>query len=99
MFHITQMSAIVGVITGILTILGFVGGLVLYLFRKIVIEPLKKSIDSLNSTIDGFKLTAEKRMEKIEARVDELEDRQTRHDEQIKTLFNNQDSREKFVSS
>jgi chaperonin cofactor prefoldin len=84
LLHITNLTDV----TALIAILSFVGGIVIFLFKKIVIEPLQKSIDSLNRTIEGFKETAEKRMGLIEQRIDLLEDRSTRHDEQIKTLFN-----------
>lgn len=83
--HISNLSDV----TALIAILSFVGGIVIFLFKKVVIEPLQKSIDSLNRTIEGFKETAEKRMGLIEQRIDLLEDRSTRHDEQIKTIFNN----------
>lgn len=75
-------------ITGLITILSFVGGIVMFLFKKIVTEPLQKSIDSLNRTIEGFKATTEKRMELIENRVDLVEDKTSRQEEQIKSIFN-----------
>lgn len=81
--HITNLSDV----TALIAILSFVGGIVMFLFKKIVIEPLKNSIDSLNRTIEGFKETAEKRMSLIEQRVDLLEDRSSRQEEQLKTVF------------
>jgi hypothetical protein len=69
-------------------IISFLGGIGSFLFKKIVIEPLKQSIDQLNHIIEGFKDTAEKRMGAIENRVDKLEDRASRHDEKISTVFN-----------
>jgi len=81
--HVTNLSDV----TALIAIISFVGGIAMYLFKKIVIEPLQKSIDSLNKAIEGFKETAEKRMSLIEQRIDLMEDRTTRHDEQIKTLF------------
>jgi hypothetical protein len=74
-------------VAALVAILSFAGGIVMFLFKKIVIEPLKNSIDSLNRTIEGFKETAERRMDSIEVRVDSVEDRISRHDEQIRTLF------------
>ncbi|AGK52046.1 hypothetical protein [Bacillus sp. 1NLA3E] len=81
--HITQMSDI----TGLIAVLSFVGGIIMFLFKKVVIEPLQKSIDTLNKTIEGFKETAERRMELIEQRVDIVEDRTSRQEEQIKSIF------------
>lgn len=81
--HITNLSDV----TALIAILSFVGGIVMFLFKKIVIEPLQKSIDSLKSTIEGFKETAEKRMDLTEKRVDLTEDRLSRHDEQLKSIF------------
>jgi vacuolar-type H+-ATPase subunit I/STV1 len=60
-------------VTALIAILSFVGGIVIFLFKRIVIEPLQKSIDQLNRILEGFKETPEKRMEKIEGRLDKVE--------------------------
>jgi len=80
-------------VTSIVTVVSFLGGIAIYLFKKIVIEPLQKAIESLNKTIESFKISAEKRMELIEQRVDIVEDKSTRHEEQIKSIFNNLEGR------
>lgn len=74
-------------ITGLITVVSFVGGIAIFLFKKIVIEPLQRSIDALNSTLKEFKVSTEKNIEMLEKRVDIVEDKATRHDEQIKSLF------------
>lgn len=82
--HISNLSDV----TALIAILSFVGGIVIFLFKKIVIEPLKQSIDSLKNTIQGFKETSEKRMDITEKRVDLLEEKATRYDEKFITVFN-----------
>ena len=74
--------------TWIITILSFVGGIAIFLFKKIVIEPLQNSINSLNETFKEFKLSTDKRLELNEKEIELLKIKTTRHEEQIKTLFN-----------
>lgn len=81
--HITNLSDIAALVA----ILSFAGGIVMYLFKKIVIEPLRNSIDALNDTLKEFKISTEKRLDLIEHRVDLVEDHSSRQEEQIKTLF------------
>ena len=76
-----------GVIVSVITILSFIGGVVIFLFRKIVISPLQVSIDNLNSTLKEFKLSTDKRLELVENRVDIVEDKTTRHETQINFLL------------
>lgn len=93
--HITNLSDV----TALIAIASFVGGIAMYLFKKIVIEPLQNSIDQLNRTIEGLKETTEKRMEKIEGRLDKVEDITIEHTQQIKTLFINYERGDKNVSA
>jgi chaperonin cofactor prefoldin len=81
--HITNLSDV----TALIAILSFIGGIVTFLFKKIVIEPLKQSIDSLKNTIEGFQKTSEKRMDLTDKRVDLLEKQVTRFDEKFITVF------------
>jgi hypothetical protein len=74
-------------ITWLITILSFIGGIAIFLFKKIVIEPLQKSIDSLNTTLRDLKLSTDKRLDLIDGEIDILKEKTFRHDEQIKTLF------------
>lgn len=74
-------------ITWIIGILTFIGGIAVFLFKKIVIEPLQKSIDSLNDTLKDFKLSTDRKISLIEDEIDVLKEKTTRHEEQIKTLF------------
>lgn len=74
--------------TWIVTILSFVGGIVIFLFKKIVIEPLQKAIDGLNQTIKKLEKSTNKQLELIDKEIDLLKAKTIRHDEQIKTLFN-----------
>lgn len=76
-----------GVIVSVITILSFIGGIVIFLFRKIVISPLQISIDNLNSTLKEFKLSTDKRLEIVESRVDVVEDKTTRHETQLNFLL------------
>jgi len=71
----------------LITILSFIGGIATFLFKKIVIEPLQKSINSLNDTLKDFKMTTNKELEIHDKEIDLLKIKITRHEEQIKTLF------------
>lgn len=74
-------------ITWIMGIITFVGGIAIFLFKKIVIEPLQKSINSLNETLKEFRLGTNKQLEIHDKEIDLLKLKATRHEEQIKTLF------------
>lgn len=75
-------------ISWIIGILSFCGGIAIFLFKKIVIEPLQKSINSLNDTLKEFKANTIKQLEIHDKEIDLLKLDIARHDEQIKTLFN-----------
>lgn len=75
-------------ITLIISILSFVGGIAIFLFKKIVIEPLQRAIDTLNNTLTRFEKSTNRQLELIDKEIDLLKIKTTRHDEQIKTLFN-----------
>lgn len=74
-------------IAGLIGIISFIGGIAIFLFKKIVIEPLQKSINSLNDTLKEFKVSTDRKIDLIENEIDALKEKSTRHDEQIKTLF------------
>lgn len=74
-------------ITWVIAILSFIGGIAIFLFKKIVIEPLQRSIDSLSSILQEFKVGTDRKINVIEDELDNLKEKTTRHDEQIKTLF------------
>jgi hypothetical protein len=74
-------------ITWIIGIITFIGGIAAFLFKKIVIEPLQKSIDSLNETLKDFKLSTDRKITLIEDEIDVLKEKTTRQEEQIKTLL------------
>lgn len=74
-------------ITWVITILSFVGGIVIFLFKKIVIDPLQNSINALNQTLKEFKLSTDEKLKLHEKEINLLQKVTTRHDEQIKTLF------------
>ena len=57
------------------------------MFKKIVIEPLQKSIDSLTDALKEIKSNTDRKINLIEAELDVLKEKTTRHDEQLKTLF------------
>lgn len=80
------LQEIIGIITAVITIISFIGGIATFLFKRIVIEPLQKSIDSLNSTLQDFKMSTNKELEIHEKEIDFLKERTTRHEEQIKNL-------------
>lgn len=74
-------------ITWIIGILSFVGGIAIFLFKKIVIEPLQRSIDALNNTLQEFKQSTDRKLDIHDKEIDLLKIKTARHDEQIKTLF------------
>lgn len=75
-------------ITWIIGILSFVGGIAIFLFKKIVIEPLQKAIDTLNDTLTRFEKSTNRQLDLLDKEIELLKLKTTRHDEQIKTLFN-----------
>lgn len=75
-------------LTWLVTVLSFVGGIATFLFRQIVIVPLQKSIDGLNKTIKKLEESTNRQLEIIDREIDLLKIKTTRHDEQLKTLFN-----------
>lgn len=75
-------------ITWVITILSFVGGIAIFLFKKIVIEPLQKAIDTLNDTLTRFERSTNRQLDLLDKEIELLKLKTTRHDEQIKTLFN-----------
>ncbi|MEH7236746.1 hypothetical protein [Bacillus sp. JJ1562] len=79
-------------ITWILGILSFIGGIAIFLFKKIVIEPLQKSIEALNKTLQKFELSTNKQLEIHDTEIDLLKIKTTRHEEQLKTLFSKRES-------
>jgi len=79
-------------ITWIIAILSFVGGIAIFLFKKIVIEPLQKAIESLNKTIQRLETSTNKQLEIHDKEIDLLKIKTTRHEEQLKTLFNKRES-------
>ncbi|HLT41947.1 MAG TPA: hypothetical protein VKZ95_04515 [Sphingobacteriaceae bacterium] len=74
-------------ITYVITVISFLGGIAIFLFRNIVIKPLQNSINSLNETLKAFKISTDKQLDLHEKEIDLLKEKTTRHDEQIKTLF------------
>jgi hypothetical protein len=79
-------------ITWIIGIVSFIGGIAIFLFKKIVIEPLQKAIESLNKTIQRLETSTNKQLEIHDKEIDLLKIQSTRHDEQIKTLFSQKES-------
>ena len=74
-------------LTWIVAILSFFGGIAIFLFKKIVIEPLQKSINSLNFTLKKFEESTNRQLELIDKEIEFLKLKTARHDEQLKTLF------------
>jgi hypothetical protein len=74
-------------IAALIGILATLCGAVVWLFKKTAIDPLRASIDALNETIRGIREDTDKRLGKLEGRVDKIEDHDARHEERIKTLF------------
>lgn len=71
----------------LVTILSFLGGIAIFLFKKIVIEPLQKAINALNDTLAKFEKTTNRQLDLLDKEIDLLKIKTTRHEEQIKTLF------------
>ena len=61
--------------------------LFLFLFKKIIVKPLQKAIESLNKTIHRLETSTNKQLEIQDKEIDILKIKTTRHEEQIKTLF------------
>lgn len=74
-------------ITWIIAILSFLGGIAIFLFKKIVVEPLQKAIKSLDKTIQRLETSTNKQLEIHDKEIELLKLQSTRHEEQIKTLF------------
>ncbi|WP_077301558.1 hypothetical protein [Virgibacillus pantothenticus] len=74
-------------LTYLITVISFLGGITIFLFKNIVIKPLQNSINSLNDTLKAFKLSTDKQLELHDKEIDFLKEKTTRHEEQIKTLF------------
>jgi hypothetical protein len=74
-------------IAAFIGILATLCGAVVWLFKKTAIDPLRASIDALNETIRGIREDTDKRLVKIEGRVDRLEEHDIRHEERIETIF------------
>jgi len=76
------------IITLIISIITFIGSIGIFLFKKIVIDPLQRAIDMLNSTLTRFEKSTNRQLNLLDKEIDLLKLKTTRHDEQIKTLFN-----------
>lgn len=72
----------------IVTIISFVGAIAIFLFKKIVIEPLQRAIDTLNGTLSRFEQNTNRQLDLLDKEIEILKINTTRHDEQLKTLFN-----------
>jgi hypothetical protein len=75
-------------------VISFAGGIILYLFKKIVTDPLRGSMSELNTSIleinrmlESLKAETNNRMDKLEGRLGILEEHDVRHEERIKTLY------------
>lgn len=79
-------------ITWVIAIISFVGGIAIFLFKKIVIEPLQKSINSLNDTLKEFKFSTDKNIRLIDKEIDLLKEKTTRHEVQINSLLKTKES-------
>lgn len=74
-------------ITWAIAILSFIGGIAIFLFKRIVIEPLQKSINSLNETLKEFRFSTNKQLEIHDKEIELLKLETARHEERLKTLF------------
>lgn len=74
--------------TWIISILTFVGGIATFIFKKIVIEPLQKSINALNDTLKDFQMSTNKQLEIHDKEIELLKISDAEQRQQIKTLFN-----------
>ena len=71
-----------------------IGGIVPFLFKKIVVKPLQKqkAIESLNKTIQRPEISTNKQLEIQDKGIDILKIKITRHEDQIKTFFGKRES-------
>lgn len=88
--HIPSMEDLASAVA----VISFAGGIILYLFKKIVTDPLRGSMNELNDSIIGinrmleaFKAETNGRIDGLVGRIDKLEEHDIRHTEQIKTLY------------
>lgn len=70
-----------------ITIISFIGGIAIFLFKQIVIEPLQKSINALNETLKDFKVSTNKQLEIHDKEIELLKISDAEQRQQIKTLF------------
>lgn len=90
MYHIPSVQELASAAA----ILSFVGGIILYLFKRLVTDPLRGSMDDLsknivaiNKMVENMRDAVDKRFDRVESRIDVLEEHDIRHEEQLKTLF------------
>lgn len=78
-------------VTLTITILTFVGSIAIFLFKKIVIDPLQSAIDTLNSTLSRLEKNTNRHLELMDKEIELLKLSNTRHEEQIKILFSDKE--------
>lgn len=61
-----------------------------FYLKKIVIDPLQRAIDTLNSTLKRFEESTNRQLELLNEEISLLKYENIRHEEQIKTLFKDQ---------
>ena len=70
----------------------FFGGIATFIFKKIVIDPLKEAINSFDVTIQKLEKSTNKQLDIHDKEIEFLKLKTTRHDEQLKTLFGKRES-------
>lgn len=77
----------------VITIISFIGSIAAYLFKKIVTDPLQRSINLLNSTLSKIEDSTNRQLKIIDKEISHLKLSDTRQEEQIKTLFRRLETR------
>jgi hypothetical protein len=86
------LQEIIAIITVVLALLSFFGGIATFIFKKIMIDPLKGAINSLDVTIQKLEKSTNKQLDIHDKEIEFLKLKTTRHDEQLKTLFGKRES-------
>lgn len=91
-----------GELASLLGVMGILFSVIAWIIRVAIINPMKtsnellsKSIDELSKRVVGIGDNADKVHAEHDARLDEHEVHLARHDEEIKTLFNRTEDRQK----
>lgn len=86
----------------LITVIGSIIGIIVWALKESIMKPMEKSnqtlqdtIHSLKELVDNINTNASTKHNEFDKRLDEHEVQLTRHDENIKTLFERTKSHEK----